>query len=327
MLNRLGQVLTECASDGLTGVIRIAGEPGGVVQLTNGAVTAIDTPGAPGPEVILLRSGRVAESGWTAAFAAAAASVTAPNGAPVGGGVGGAVGAELIRRDLIGAGELEALLRTALADAMFALAAGELAEYEVDKNAEDCVLPLQPAVEPAWLLAETSRRLAVLASLPAPVEHDRDRWTSARGGGPAGLVLGTGQETILALANGRRTARDMAFVLGRGVYAVTLQLARMHAEGLLVPGTRRAVPGQAGDSVLRPSAPEEHPQTVTPADAPTVPADDQAGPPPPPLPRRRRGSASQPRRARSVGQMDRASLLRLLRPGAGTDGDPGETME
>ena len=320
MLNRLGQVLTECASDGLSGAVRIAGEPGGVVHLAGGAVAAIDTPGAPGPEVVLLCSGRVAEPGWAAAFAAAAID-------------GGGMGAELIRRDLIGAGELEVLLRTAVADAMFVLAAGELAEYEVDKTAEDCVLPLEPAAEPAWLLAETSRRLAVLASLPNPVEHDRDRWTSARGGGPAGLVLGTGQETILALANGRRTARDMAFVLGRGVYAVTLQVARMHAEGLLVPGTRRPVPGQASDSVLRPSGPEEFPQTVTPAVTPTVTAaataaataGEEAGPPPP-LPRRRRGSQSQPRRARSVGQMDRAALLRLLRPGAGTDGDPGETM-
>ena len=317
MLNRLGQVLTECANDSLSGVIRIAGEPGGVVHLAGGAVTAIDTPGAPGPEVILLRSGRVPESGWTAAFAAAAAAEA--------GGVDG----ELVRRDLIGAGELEALLRAALADAMFVLAAGELAGYEVDKAAEDCVLPLEPAAGPAWLLSETSRRLAVLASLPTPVEHDRDRWTSTRGGGPAGLVLGTGQEAILALANGRRTARDMAFVLGRGVYAVTLQLARMHAEGLLVPGTRRAVHGQSGDSVLRPPVPEESqaaaPAAIPPAAAPAgVAAGEQAAPPP--LPRRRRGSMGQPRRTRSVGQMDRAALLRLLRPGAGTDGDPGETM-
>src|SRR5215472_8577734 len=74
MLNRLGQVLAECASDGLSGVIRIAGEPGGVVHLAGGAVAAIDTPGAPGPEVILLRSGRVPEPGWTAAFSATAIS-------------------------------------------------------------------------------------------------------------------------------------------------------------------------------------------------------------------------------------------------------------
>jgi hypothetical protein len=299
MLNRLSQVLTECAGDRLTGVIRIAGEPGGTVYLADGAVAAIDTPGAPGPEVLLLRSGRVPEAGWSAAFAATAAS--------------GELGAELVRRELIGAGELEALLKVALADAMFVLAAGELADYEVDKAAADCLLPLDPAADPAWLLAEASRRLAVLASLPAPIEHDRDRWASARGGTPAGLVLGSGQETVLAVANGRRTARDMAFVLGRGVYAVTLQLARMHADGLLVPAARRVVPAPPGDSAPRQASPDGKDAAGKSADTTSESA--------PPLPRRRRGGSGQPRRTRSSGQMDRAALLRLLRPGTAAADD------
>ena len=305
-LNRLSQVLAGCATDRVSGVVRISGEPGGTVHLADGAVTAIDTPGAPGPEVILLRSGRVPESGWTAAFAATAIS--------------GKVGAELVRRQFVGAGELEALLRTALADAMFALAAGEFAGYEVDKAMADCLLPLEPGVEPAWLLAETSRRFDVLASLPAPVEHDRDRWTAARGGAPAGAVLGSGQETVLALANGRRTARDMAFALGRGVYAVTLQLARMHAEGLLVPAARRVMPAQPSDPGLRLDGQGDAHNAASRPD--TTPSEQ--APPAPPLPRRRRGNSGQPRRPRSVGgQLDRAALLRLLRPGgSGADEDP-----
>jgi hypothetical protein len=301
MLNRLSQVLTECAGDRLTGVIRIAGEPGGTVYLADGAVAAIDTPGAPGPEVLLLRSGRVPEAGWSAAFAATATT--------------GEVGAELVRRELIGAGALEALLKTALADAMFVLAAGELAGYEVDKGAAECLLPLDPAADSAWLLAEASRRLTVLASLPTPIEHDRDRWASVRGGTPAGLELGSGQETVLAVANGRRTARDMAFVLGRGVYAVTLQLARMHADGLLVPAARRVVPAPPSDSAPRQAGPDDI------KDAAGKSADTSE--PAPSLPRRRRGGSGQPRRTRSAGgPIDRAALLRLLRPGtAATDDD------
>jgi hypothetical protein len=302
MLNRLSQVLTECATDRVSGVIRIAGEPGGTVYLAEGAVAAIDTPGAPGPEVLLLRSGRVPEPGWTAAFAAAAAS--------------GEMAAELVRAELIGAGELEALLTTAVADGIFVLAAGELAEYEVDKTAADCILPLEPGAEPGWLLTEVSRRLAVLGSLPTPIEHDRHRWTGGPGGVPAGLVPGSGQETILALANGRRTARDMAFMVGRGVYAVTLQLARMHADGLLAPGSRRVVPPQPSDPGRRPAGQDE-------AQDAAKSAGEGAGEQAPPLPRRRRGGSGQPRRARSPGgQMDRAALLRLLRPGgAGADED------
>jgi hypothetical protein len=304
-LNRLSQVLTECASDRVSGVIRIAGEPGGTVHLASGAVTAIDTPGAPSPEVILLRSGRVPEAGWTAAFAAAAIS--------------GQAGAELVRRRFTGAGELEAVLRTALADAMFVIAAGELTGCEVDNTVADCVLPLEPGAGPAWLLAETSRRFSVLASLPVSVEHDRLRWTAAPGRAPESTVPGSGQETILALANGRRTARDMAFALGRGVYAVTLQLARMHDEGLLVPAARPVVPAQLSDRGPRASGQDED-QGV--AAGPDTTSSEAL--PAPPLPRRRRGNPGQLRRPRSVGgQIDRAALLRPLRPGgSGADEDP-----
>jgi hypothetical protein len=128
-------------------------------------------------------------------------------------------------------------------------------------------------------------------------------------------VPGSGQETILALANGRRTARDMAFMLGRGVYAVTLQLARMHADGLLVPGSRRMVQPQPSDPG-RPAGQDGAQDAATNAA-------EGAGEQAPALPRRRRGSSGQPRRPRSPGgQMDRAALLRLLRPGStGADED------
>ena len=41
----------------------------------------------------------------------------------------GPMSGELVSRELAGAGELEALLRTALADAMFALASGTVEDY------------------------------------------------------------------------------------------------------------------------------------------------------------------------------------------------------
>ena len=55
---------------------------------------------------------------------------------------------------------------------------------------------------------------------------------------------GPGQREILALANGRRTARDVAFALGRGVYAVTLEADRMRRAGLVLidPDTVRVPP-------------------------------------------------------------------------------------
>ena len=105
----------------------------------------------------------------------------------------------------------------------------------------DCQLALEPPAEVGWLLAEASRRMRVLAAFPGLVEHDRDRVVPAPGAVQPGAPLGEGQDEILALANGRRTPRDMAFALGRGVYATTLQLIHMYSSGLLVTASHRAV--------------------------------------------------------------------------------------
>ena len=213
----------------MSGVLRVTGDPGGAIHLAEGKVAAIETPGAPSPEVLLLRSHRVSESAWDTAFATAAAA-------------GGPMGAELVRREMVGAGELEGLLRTALADAMFVLAAGTAAGYQPEPEPAETVLALVPGAAADELLAEASRRIRVLAGWPG-----RDRIVAAAGAVRPGVRLGEGQDEILALADGRRTARDMAFALGRGVYATMLQLARMQQAGLLatVP-SRREAPSPGG---------------------------------------------------------------------------------
>jgi hypothetical protein len=257
----LQQLLLDCAAARRSGVLRVMGEPGGTIYLSGGLVTAIHTPGAPDPEVILLRSGRVPEAGWSAAFAAAAAQ--------------GAMNAELVRRGLIGAGDLEAVLRLALADGMFALAAGQADDCHLEPAELSSLLPLEPGAEAGWLLAESNRRTETLAALPVPIAHDRDRFSPVPGAWTPLASPGGGQSEIVALANGRRTARDMAFVLGRGVYAVTLQLARMREAGILAVASTRTPTGLTVPAL-----------DLVPGGAPDRgPADTGA---PPPLPRRRR---------------------------------------
>ena len=284
----LRQALRDCAGDGLSGVLEVTGEPGGTIYFSRGGVVAIETPGAPGPEVILLRSGRIPEPGWAAAFAAAAAG-------------GGALGPELVARDLIGAGELEAMLRIALADAMFVLSGGQVATCQAEWGAVDGELALEPPAEVGWLLAEASRRMRVLASLPGLVEHDRDRMAAAAGAVQPGAVLGHGQDEILALANGRRTPRDMAFALGRGVYATTLQLVQMYGAGLLVTASHRAVTPAAPAPASRPA--------VAPGPGPRAPESPGALPV-------RRPSRTQPERDGGA-DADPDLPLRLLRPRSG----------
>jgi len=280
-----------CAAAGMSGVLRVTGEPGGAIHLADGLVTAIETPGAPSPEVLLLRSHRVSESGWDAAFAAAAAS-------------GGRMSAELTRREMVGSGELEGLLRTALADAMFVLASGTVEEYRAEPGPADCVLPLEPGTEPDGLLAEAVRRLAVLALMPA--RHDRDRIVAAAGAVRPGDRLGDGQDEILALADGRRTPRDLAFALGRGVYATMLQLTRMHQVGLLATVSSRGT-GSGRPESGRPASGGE-PSAAT------------------GLPRRQRDLPALPRRPWAPGRApEHRAPLGLLRPRSGRDADSGET--
>jgi len=302
------RVLADCETKRSFGVVRVTGEPGGLIYLADGGVIAIETAGAPGADVVLLRSGRIRESEWTAAYAEAAAH--------------GQLAAELTSRGLIGAAELEAVLRVALADAMFAVAGGLVEECALEQVAahgsEDgqgpagtggeapVLLPLSPPASPTWLLAETVRRLEVLARTPELVRHDRDRVT-ADPERPANTPLSRAQEELAGLANGRRTARDMAFVTGRGVYALSLELTRMNRAGLVAITSRRAI---------RPPADGTRKQAPAPKSQPAAEASQ------PPLPRRS-NPGRQPRPGPAeIAPPPSSALHRLLKlfPAA-TDGD------
>lgn len=233
---------------GATGTLLVAGDPGGLLRLDEGRVSGAESPGAPGVEALLLRSGRILESSWVAAY---------QTGAPQ-----GRLAIELVRRGLVGAAELEAVCLMALFDAVFALAAGTVEDCRWQASAvAGTTSGSEPAGKEPWtrgvaqadaeqLRAETERRLAALAVLPVPVRPGRDRLGPAAEPGPAGATaVGTAargmggaraagglRREVLALADGRRTARDIAFLLGRGVYPVTVEASRLLADGLLRVG-------------------------------------------------------------------------------------------
>jgi len=292
----LGEALKEIAATRFSGVLRVDGSPGATVYVSGGGIAACETPGAPSLEVVLLRSRRVSESDWDAAFAAAAIANRHMT-------------TELVKRELVRAGELEALLRTALADAIFALVSGRVDACHAEMSAVSSPLSLTPAARSGWLLAEATRRMQVLASFPEPAVSAQDRIAVAPVAlVPAdaadtvrrGLAPGLGEAEILALADGRRTARDLAFALGRGLYATLLQLTRMRANGLVVirpPGT-------------------QYPPDEEPAGPPQGGDDNEAtvsG-----LPRRRKDRASPPRAI--------AASVQMLRPRTPRSAKPDETL-
>jgi hypothetical protein len=288
----LGEALKEIAATRFSGVLRADGSPGATMYLSGGGIAACETPGAPSIEVVLLRSRRVSEADWDAAFAAAAIANRHMT-------------TELVKRELVRAGELEALLRTALADGIFALVSGQVDACRAEMSAVSSPLSLTPAARSGWLLAEATRRVQMLASFPEPAVSAQDRIAvasvatvaaDAADGVRRRPAPSVGEAEILALADGRRTARDLAFALGRGLYATLLQLTRMRANGLVVirpPGT-------------------EYPPDEAPA-GPSPGGDDNeatvSG-----LPRRRKDRASPPRGITASVQMLRPRTPRSTKP-------------
>ena len=271
--------------------MRVSGRPGGSIYLADGRIVSVETPGAPSIEVILLHSQLVDEFGWDTAFAASAASG------------GRTMGEELVARGIIGAGRLEALLRTTIADGMLALAYGLVEACRAETPAAG-PLTLEPGVPAGWLLNETSRRIQALGSLPDRGGRERVRVVAVPGAIAPGLVLGGGRDEIVALADGRRTPRDLAFALGRGLYATMLQLGQMRQEGLILTVSGPAVPPGRNRGQGRPPASADE-------------AGKAAG-----LPRRKgRGD-----RAGEPGGRDlMPAALRLLRPRYGEGTKSGRT--
>jgi hypothetical protein len=249
--------LTERSRVGATGTLLAVGDPGGLLRLDRGRVTGAESPGAPGVEALLLRSGRVLEASWVAACQA---------GAPP-----GRFAVELVRRGLVGAVELEAVCLMALFDAVFAITAGIVEEWRWEPTgaAARAVGEPEPVGREPWtgevtradvqeLCGEIRRRLTALEQFPTPVRPGRDRLAAVAEPEPGAAsacrsaVWGVGgsraagglRREVLGLADGRRTARDIAFLLGRGVYPVTVEASRLLADGLVRIGARSREGGE-----------------------------------------------------------------------------------
>lgn len=214
-----------------TGTLRLDGSPGGTVAMRDGLVVAAASPAAPGPEPLLLRSGRIAEADWTAAFSA---------GAPR-----GRFAAELVRRGLLGSAGVEVVTRTAVVDALFAMALRGVHTCTAEAEGAPPLLPADPGLEPGWLARELTRRLTRADEWQARglTAQSRPWATRARETAP----LNASRRAILDRANGRRTPRDIAFAVGRGLYSVMTDLATLLDDGLAAldappAETRPAVP-------------------------------------------------------------------------------------
>ncbi|WP_081900117.1 hypothetical protein [Allokutzneria albata] len=203
----------------MTGTLRVTGNPGGLFHLSEGAVVAVDSPGSPKAETLLLSSGRISDEDWAAVLREGVESR--------------ARRAALVARGILTSGEVEAVVLEATQDGVFATVAGDIEQcVVVEDETVDVLLTAPDGVAPELLLPETIRRLDELASMPFPLSPYRE--CVVPGGGAEAAAPGEEERSrILANADGRRTARDIAFAVGRGVHPVTVEISRMLAEGLL----------------------------------------------------------------------------------------------
>lgn len=256
----LAWALGACRTGRTTGSLYLAGRPGGVFHLREGAVVAVDSPGAPGADALLLRSGRISEADWAAVLRAEADGATAHDELHAHAGIGGI--------------ELRLVTTMAAQDGAFVVVAGTIDEYAVDPDPLDVPLPITPGLDLDRLLAETARRLDALASLPTPVSPHRERLAPVPGVAAPSAALSTTRRDIIACANGRRCARDIAFLLGRNVFPVTVEVSRMVGDGLLTIAD--AAPAGTGGPLrpLRPRTPEAVDAAVLAEPKPALPRRD-----------------------------------------------------
>lgn len=227
----LADALERAYYERFSGRLIALGATGVAIGLVDGLVTGVVTPAAPGPESLLLKSGRVGQGDWAKAVDSAADS--------------GRLDEILVERSLVGGGELDVIRIAALYDGLFAvwLDAHEGWWTEPPGPGVDASLPYLPGLAPEVLLGEAARRYALLARRwgpPTQLAHCRPQVTAkaVQIGAGAGELLR--HREILLCANGRRTPRDIAFVLGRGVYAVMVDIGHMEKRGLLQTAERTA---------------------------------------------------------------------------------------
>ncbi|WP_432031775.1 MarR family transcriptional regulator [Streptomyces antibioticus] len=266
----LARDLAACGRDGFTGEVRVAGLPGGTFHFRGGLVVAVESPGAPGPDALLLRSGRIGGEEWAGLVRESGGERWPSDG--------------LIAHGYAGAAQLRVVCAMALQDATFAVVAGGVEGCERAPSLGPPPAAVTVGEPSTRLLQEASRKLAALDALPRPVRPERERPIPAALSHTADR-LGPLQCEVLTHADGRRTSRDLAFRTGRGVYTVTVEVARMLGYGLLECAGASPIPVRMLDGHgVRPRAPAAPPPPV-----PVPPA----GPPPHPaaLPRRHPGAS------------------------------------
>ncbi|MFD0536914.1 hypothetical protein ACFQY7_27500 [Actinomadura luteofluorescens] len=152
---------------------------------------------------------------------------------------------------------MQVITRAAVADALFAMALCGVRTCTADPDDPAPLLASDPGLDAERAIREIRRRLDLAHSWAALGLSIRSRPRTAR---PAGAVpVNAQRQELLARVNGRRTPRDIAFALGRGLFPVMSDLATLIADGLATVEPLLAEGSEAVPDPEPRSGPTDHP--------------------------------------------------------------------
>ncbi|WP_327008812.1 hypothetical protein OHA72_17085 [Dactylosporangium sp. NBC_01737] len=208
------KALAQLAALGVTGALTVVGEPGGVIFIRDGLVNGVESPAAPSVDRLLTAAGLVEERVWETI-------PSRPARALVEGGHVSATGIELCALN-------------ALYDAAYFVLSTERAELRFAPDIEHW-LGADCTVTADQLCDHVVRQRHILDEVhPSDVTDTAAVRPVLRPGLDRVLVSGLQWEIVLH-ADGHRTPLELAGLLGRSAYAVTLDVRRLAAAGLLEP--------------------------------------------------------------------------------------------
>ncbi|MET7420530.1 hypothetical protein [Dactylosporangium sp. NPDC005555] len=208
------KALTQLATLGATGALTVVGEPGGVIFLRDGLVNGVESPAAPSVDRLLTAAEVVDERVWETIPSRPARA--------------------LVEGGHVTAAEIELCAINALYDAAFFVLSTERAELRFAPDIEHW-LGAEGTVTADQLCDHVTRQHRILDEVhPSDVTDTAAVRPVLRPGLDRVLLSGLQWEIVLH-ADGERTPQELAGLLGRSAYAVTLDVRRLAAAGLVQP--------------------------------------------------------------------------------------------
>ncbi|MEV4132390.1 ADAM 12 protein [Dactylosporangium sp. NPDC049742] len=251
------KALQQLAGLGVTGALTVVGQPGGVIFLRDGLVNGVESPAAPSVDRLLTAAGVVDERVWETIPSRPARA--------------------LVEGGHLTAAEVELCAINALYDAAWFVLSTERAELRFAPDIEHW-LGAESTVTADQLCDHVARQRRILDEVhPSDVTDTAAIRPVLRPGLDRVLLSGLQWEIVLH-ADGQRTPQDLAGLLGRSAYAVTLDVRRLAAAGLIEspPPTVDEPPSSSAPSSTPSSSVDSASVPVAPAPSP---APSPASPP------------------------------------------------